>query len=135
MAAAKWRGRICPRISCFDGSQYAVDLSKRSCSCRKWDLTGIPCKHAISAICNQKDDPEDYVADCYSVQTYKRVYASAMLIGGDNVWTESYFIPPLPPNFGRRSGRPSRARRRDPDEPMMKNKNGKKGATLKLKRQ
>ncbi|KAL0379239.1 UNVERIFIED_CONTAM: hypothetical protein Sradi_3229400 [Sesamum radiatum] len=162
MAAAKWRGRICPRvkkiieknvekvadciplksdnfhyqISCFDGSQYAVDLSKHSCSCRKWDLTGIPCKHAISAICNKKDDPEDYVTDCYSVQTYKRVYASAIMpIGGDNMWTESCFIPPLPPNFGRRSGRPSRARRRDPDELMMKNKNGKKGATLKLKRQ
>ncbi|KAL0406363.1 UNVERIFIED_CONTAM: hypothetical protein Slati_3950200 [Sesamum latifolium] len=93
----------------------------------KWDLTGIPCKHANSAICNQKDDPEDYVADCYSVQTYKRVYASAIMpIGGDNMWTESCFIPPLPPNFGRRSGRPSRARRRDPDEPMMKIKKGKR---------
>ncbi|KAL0406347.1 UNVERIFIED_CONTAM: hypothetical protein Slati_3948600 [Sesamum latifolium] len=121
------RSHFNTNISCFDGSQYAVDLSKHSCSCRKWDLTGIPCKHANSAICNQKDDPEDYVADCYSVQTYKRVYASAIMpIGGDNMWTESCFIPPLPPNFGRRSGRPSRARRRDPDEPMMKNKKGKK---------
>ncbi|KAH0632563.1 hypothetical protein KY284_035349 [Solanum tuberosum] len=29
---------------------WAVDLEKRTCSCRKWSLTGIPCKHAIAAI-------------------------------------------------------------------------------------
>ncbi|KAL0442141.1 UNVERIFIED_CONTAM: hypothetical protein Sradi_0153000 [Sesamum radiatum] len=96
-------------------------------------LSGIPCKHVTSAIFNQKEDPEDYIDECYSVVTYKRVYASAiMLIGGENQWNESSFIPPLPQNFGRRSGRPSKFRRRDPDEPVMKSK---KGKVMKLKRQ
>ncbi|KAL2251896.1 UNVERIFIED_CONTAM: hypothetical protein Sindi_2311900, partial [Sesamum indicum] len=153
MAEAKWKDRICPRIrkildkhiekvgdcipikadnfhyqiSCFDGGQYAVDLSNHTCSCRKWELSGIPCKHAISAILNQKDDPEDYIDDCYSVIAYKRIYASAIMpISGENQWNETCFIPPLPPRFGRRSGRPSSARRRDADEPMPKKKKGKK---------
>ncbi|KAL0342508.1 UNVERIFIED_CONTAM: hypothetical protein Scaly_1913400 [Sesamum calycinum] len=96
-------------------------------------LSGIPCKHVTSAIFNQKEDPEDYIDECYFVVTYKRVYASAiMLIGGENQWNESLFIPPLPQNFGRRSGRPSKCRRRDPDEPVMKSK---KGKVMKLKRQ
>ncbi|KAL2245754.1 UNVERIFIED_CONTAM: hypothetical protein Sindi_2843600 [Sesamum indicum] len=162
MAEAKWKDRICPRIrkildkhiekvgdcipikadnfhyqiSCFDGGQYAVDLSNHTCSCRKWELSGIPCKHAISAILNQKDDPEDYIDDCYSVIAYKRIYASAIMpISGENQWNETCFIPPLPPRFGRRSGRPSSARRRDADEPMPKKKKGKKGNGMKLKRQ
>ncbi|KAG5570475.1 hypothetical protein H5410_060241 [Solanum commersonii] len=29
---------------------WAMDLEKRTCSCRKWSLNGIPCKHAIAAI-------------------------------------------------------------------------------------
>ena len=33
---------------------YAVDLSKRTCGCRKWDMTGLPCHHAISAIYRSK---------------------------------------------------------------------------------
>ena len=35
------------------GSQYerhVVDLIKKTCRCRSWDLNGIPCKHAIIAI-------------------------------------------------------------------------------------
>ncbi|KAF3614810.1 hypothetical protein FXO37_35790 [Capsicum annuum] len=28
---------------------WAVDLRNKNCSCRKWNLMGIPCKHAIAA--------------------------------------------------------------------------------------
>ncbi|KAL0433822.1 UNVERIFIED_CONTAM: hypothetical protein Slati_2716500 [Sesamum latifolium] len=37
-------------IMCFDGSRLSVDFARHSCACRKWDLTGIPCKHALTAI-------------------------------------------------------------------------------------
>ena len=30
--------------------RHVVDLAKKACSCRIWDLTGLPCKHGISAI-------------------------------------------------------------------------------------
>ncbi|KAL0452821.1 UNVERIFIED_CONTAM: hypothetical protein Slati_1260200 [Sesamum latifolium] len=99
-ANLKWNGVLCPRIAqtveknieksadcipikadsshwqlnCFDGSQHSVDLDKRSCSCRKWDLNGIPCKHACSAILCKGDDPIDYVNECYTVAVYKSVY-------------------------------------------------------------
>ena len=29
---------------------FIVDLENRTCTCRKWDITGIPCCHAISCI-------------------------------------------------------------------------------------
>lgn len=34
-----------------DGNyKSVVDLDAKTCSCRKWDISGIPCKHAVSAI-------------------------------------------------------------------------------------
>ncbi|KAG8372441.1 hypothetical protein BUALT_Bualt12G0066500 [Buddleja alternifolia] len=64
-AEAKWKSRLCPKISTI--------IEK------KWGLSGIPCKHAISAIFDQRDVPEDYVDECYSVDTYKRVYAPGIM--------------------------------------------------------
>ncbi|KAL0399904.1 UNVERIFIED_CONTAM: hypothetical protein Sradi_2333700 [Sesamum radiatum] len=43
----------------------------------------------------------------------------------------SLYIPPLPPKFGRAPGRPSSARRREPDEPIRKTKK----KNIRLKRQ
>ncbi|KAL3528026.1 hypothetical protein ACH5RR_012682 [Cinchona calisaya] len=37
-------------VACPYGDVFAVNVSERTCSCRKWDFTGIPCSHAISAI-------------------------------------------------------------------------------------
>ncbi|KAH0652801.1 hypothetical protein KY289_030479 [Solanum tuberosum] len=37
---------------------FSVDLKERTCSCRNWDLTRIPCNHAITAIWVKKDEPE-----------------------------------------------------------------------------
>ncbi|KAL0454314.1 UNVERIFIED_CONTAM: hypothetical protein Slati_0770600 [Sesamum latifolium] len=159
-AIGKWNGKICPKIqkilqkqiakasdcilikvddihyqvSCFDGSQHSVDLRARSCSCRKFQLSGIPCKHACCAIFYQKQDPVDYVDKCYSVETFKSVYQPSILpMTHESLWVESFIIPPLSPNFGRGPGRPSKARRREAEEPRNKKKKKKRGLQ-KLKR-
>ncbi|KAE8655020.1 hypothetical protein F3Y22_tig00117034pilonHSYRG00493 [Hibiscus syriacus] len=31
------------QVECGPGNQHVVDMVSHSCSCRKWDLTGIPC--------------------------------------------------------------------------------------------
>ncbi|XP_022892018.1 uncharacterized protein LOC111406886 [Olea europaea var. sylvestris] len=33
-----------------DGLRWSVDLGTKECVCRKWQLTGIPCAHAISGM-------------------------------------------------------------------------------------
>ncbi|KAK4409481.1 hypothetical protein Sango_0021100 [Sesamum angolense] len=38
------------QISCFDGTQYSVDLENATCGCRKWDLS----EHAILPINGRK---------------------------------------------------------------------------------
>ncbi|KAL0355229.1 UNVERIFIED_CONTAM: hypothetical protein Sradi_3969800 [Sesamum radiatum] len=100
--ARKWGFNLCPKIKDdlhfqiigpFD--QHNVDLLNRSCSCRRWDLTGIPCRHTISAIWCRNEDPQDYVHDVYKCE----------------------LPPPLSPKYENKPGRPKKMRRRQPDEP------------------
>ncbi|KAL0292258.1 UNVERIFIED_CONTAM: Secreted RxLR effector protein [Sesamum calycinum] len=109
-------------IMCFDGSRLSVDLTRHSCACRKWDLIGIPCKHALSAILTKVHDLEDYVHQSYKVETFLKVYGPAIQpVNDPELWEKTAYIPPLPPNFGRGVRRPSKARRREDDE-LVKSK-------------
>ncbi|CDY71685.1 BnaAnng38470D [Brassica napus] len=29
---------------------HSVHMTRRTCTCRKWDMTGIPCRHALRVI-------------------------------------------------------------------------------------
>ncbi|GJS82526.1 hypothetical protein Tco_0749067, partial [Tanacetum coccineum] len=42
-----------------------VDLEKRECSYRQWQLTGIPCPHSITAMYFINMNPDDYVSDSF----------------------------------------------------------------------
>ncbi|GMI95444.1 hypothetical protein HRI_003213700 [Hibiscus trionum] len=99
--AEKWNGLLCPKIqkkldhktslahscwpiydgghmyqvSCGPSNQHAVNIQAWTCSCRKWELTGIPCVHAISVILSLPDRPEKYVDPCYHVSTQRGIYS------------------------------------------------------------
>ncbi|KAL4348962.1 hypothetical protein GQ457_17G000560 [Hibiscus cannabinus] len=85
-----WRGEICPRIAkkleehkvrssfCHvtwngaDGYEvmhhedsFVVDVKGWKCTCRVWDLTGIPCLHAICVILYREESLENYVLHLY----------------------------------------------------------------------
>ena len=53
---------------------YAVDLNKRICACKAWNVPGIPCCHAICAILDKKEDLEDYIHEWYHKDKYIEMY-------------------------------------------------------------
>ncbi|PPS03794.1 hypothetical protein GOBAR_AA16869 [Gossypium barbadense] len=59
---------MCGRIT------YIVDLERMTCSHRLWDLSSIPCAHVMCVIYNKEEDPEKYLAKCYSKEMYMRTY-------------------------------------------------------------
>ncbi|KAL8490015.1 hypothetical protein ACS0TY_025787 [Phlomoides rotata] len=76
-------------------------------------------------------NPGDFVHACYSVDTYKRVYEPAILpITGQHEWAPTFLIPPMPPSFIRKIGRPTNSRRVEPEE---KSRN-RKGKNLKVQK-
>ncbi|KAK9291998.1 hypothetical protein L1049_019950 [Liquidambar formosana] len=95
-----------------------LEMDARTCSCRKWDLTGIPCIHAISAIRHANEKPEDYVHPAYTVETYKRTYEHMIYpVSSKKFWAKIGRPIVHPPSQKRPPGRPKKLRRREPDEP------------------
>ncbi|KAL0368340.1 UNVERIFIED_CONTAM: hypothetical protein Scaly_1052900 [Sesamum calycinum] len=87
-------------VACYDGARYVVNLQNHTCTCRKWDLTGIPCNHGMSAICSQSLEPEDFVNPCYSVATFIEVYKHAILpVNGPKLWEKTGFVHPFHPTL------------------------------------
>ncbi|XP_050255010.1 uncharacterized protein LOC126700879 [Quercus robur] len=103
------------------GSQYerhVVDLVKKTCSCRSWDLNGIPCKHAITAIYTNIETPEDYTHLYYFKETYMEIYKEVLPpMPGQSEWVETGQPAPLAPHIYKPPGRPLKQRKKASDEP------------------
>ena len=55
----------------FSGNErYVVDLNQRACGCRSWQLTDIPCVHAISTISSLNLDVEAFVSNSYTKASF-----------------------------------------------------------------
>jgi hypothetical protein len=53
---------------------FTVDFQAIACSCRYWQLFGFPCCHAISSIYFKTNFLDHYIADCYTVENFKKTY-------------------------------------------------------------
>ncbi|XP_052620870.1 uncharacterized protein LOC111890382 [Lactuca sativa] len=99
--------------------QHVVDMEKRECSCRKWELTGIPCKHAIASLNEMADNNEKvgelytYVHKVYWLDTWKEMYSFKVEpIKGRAMWPKSDCPTTLvPPPHNKAIGRPKKKRR------------------------
>lgn len=45
--------------------KYVVNLGHGTCACRRWQLSGIPCAHAVACMWHCNRAPEDYVNIAY----------------------------------------------------------------------
>lgn len=75
-----------------------MDFDKRTCLRWYWELTGLPCEHAISSIFYKSGTVEDYMDDCYSISMYEKCYAPMIHpINGENLWSRVDYDIILPP--------------------------------------
>ncbi|KAK8639495.1 hypothetical protein V6N13_137871 [Hibiscus sabdariffa] len=122
------------QVSCGHLDQHSVNMQTRTCSCRKWQLTCIPCIHAISVILLLEENPESYVDPCYSVSRQMTIYSHFITpVRGENQWTHQHGMTEnvLPPILRRPPERPHKKRRREADEaPSQGGKVSKKGLKI-----
>ncbi|XP_024155883.1 uncharacterized protein LOC112163847 [Rosa chinensis] len=86
----------------IEGNKNVVNLRLRTCSCRRWDLTGIACKHAVSAINFLRQDLDEYVADCYFKKRYMAIYSNFIkAVNSMDLWGRYEDPPILPPTYSR----------------------------------
>ncbi|XP_074290697.1 uncharacterized protein LOC141617401 [Silene latifolia] len=95
------------------GEQYVVNLNSRSCGCKYWDLTGLPCPHSMACMLEKRMDPKDYVDEVYSKERYMLTYAhSVSPMPGVKQWEPTGLLEPLPPPMRTMPGRPKSKKRR-----------------------
>ncbi|XP_073134999.1 uncharacterized protein [Henckelia pumila] len=62
-----------------DGDKsFAVDLASTSCSCKYWQLTRLPCKHACAAIESKSLSIYDFCDKYFTIDLYRESYAGIL---------------------------------------------------------
>ncbi|GJX50265.1 mutator type transposase [Tanacetum coccineum] len=98
-----WNGADQYQVKGYLQEQYVVNLNQRTCSCRKWEISGIPCKHAIAAIHDMADNGNDVNP-----------------VNGRELWSK-FDCPTtlLPPKIHPQIGRPPKKRKKSKGEIVM----------------
>ncbi|GJW74022.1 mutator type transposase [Tanacetum coccineum] len=127
LGAVEWNGSELYQVKGSHPEQYVVNLTQKTYSCRKWEISGIPCKHAIAVIHDMTDNgfdvgiPEDWVHDSYKLQTWMNVYSHKVNpVNGRDMWSK-FDCPTtlLPPKVHPQIGRPPKKRKKSKGEIVM----------------
>ncbi|KAL4335518.1 hypothetical protein GQ457_07G007250 [Hibiscus cannabinus] len=151
-----WIGEFCPRIAkileehkarssfCHviwngaDGYEvmhneenFVVDVRGWKCTCKVWDLTGIPCPHAVCVILYREESLENYVLHLYKKEVYQELYSVFIpTIPSEKYWQDSGMGKIDPPLKRKMPGRPKHKRRKEEGEVKGKTKLRKLGAKI-----
>lgn len=99
-------------ISSPEQSQI-VNVGSRSCSCREWQLHGIPCSHAAAALLSCRKDVYAFAEKCFAAASYREAYAGEIFPVPRRIeWSkmDGDFEIVRPPKFRRAAGRPEKKR-------------------------
>lgn len=101
----------------YKNQAFSVDIGEKTCSCRAWQLSGIPCLHAIAALAHLNISAESYVSLWYKSDMFLNAYRyNIQPINGSAMWPNTDYTPPLPPKKRRMPGRPTIKRKTDASE-------------------
>jgi len=138
--AKEWTGRVVPKVTkklvkleldsrtcrvtpagtreflVQDGNtNFTINLNTGHYDCMFWDISRIPCKHAIRCILRERLDPETFVHEAFSIDKYRLAYSVVIHPVQDQSFWETRNLPKLgpPPIDKVRPGRPETSRRKD----------------------
>eukprot|EP00268_Persea_americana_P055507 TRINITY_DN6458_c0_g1_i1.p1 TRINITY_DN6458_c0_g1~~TRINITY_DN6458_c0_g1_i1.p1 ORF type:complete len:599 (+),score=106.74 TRINITY_DN6458_c0_g1_i1:679-2475(+) len=95
-----------------------VNIGTRSCSCRDWQVYGLPCSHAVAALLSCRKDVYEYTEQCFTAARYRETYSQVIHpIPDRSEWsktdeglTDENNCVVRPPKFRRPPGRPEKKR-------------------------
>ncbi|KAL3565289.1 hypothetical protein D5086_033335 [Populus alba] len=66
-----------------------VDIRSRVCSCRRWQLYGLPCAHAAAALISCGQNAHLFAEPCFTVASYRETYSEMINpIPDKSLWRE-----------------------------------------------
>ncbi|CAH1443875.1 unnamed protein product [Lactuca virosa] len=109
----------------YKGYHWDVVLDEKKCSCRKWQVTGLPCVHAVAFIAFTREPNWDKYVDTYfTVDKFKEAYALEISpMPGKDQWVNIETVEKIyPPIIKRPPGRPKKNRIIPHDEPKKRHR-------------
>ncbi|XP_024178386.1 uncharacterized protein LOC112184360 [Rosa chinensis] len=63
-------------VACASGvvAAHSVSLDAKTCTCKGWDISGVPCGHAVATIHYKGMRPDDFVREYFTKDTYMKPY-------------------------------------------------------------
>ncbi|XP_052621585.1 uncharacterized protein LOC111909209 [Lactuca sativa] len=112
----RWNGANKYQVTGALQDQHVVDVRNQTCTCRKWELMGIPCRHVIATLNEMSKDPEaeldiyKWVHEVYWLETWQKAYSFKVEpIKGRPMWPKSNCPTKLiPPPRRTQVGRPKK---------------------------
>ncbi|XP_058733971.1 uncharacterized protein LOC131605655 [Vicia villosa] len=90
---------------------FTVNLKDHICSCRRWELSSLPCVHALSCMKSRNFRFEDFIPEYYMKSRYIAVYKLVIYpVNGSNLWARTQYPDVHPPKFRKMPGRPKKKR-------------------------
>lgn len=98
--------------------KFTVNLKQKLCSSQGWQITGIPCAHAIW---HDNGDLDKYLHEYYNTQMYFKAYENALPpTNASHEWTRTCLNPILPLKVPLKfAARPKTNRRKFKIEPKL----------------
>lgn len=101
-------------VSKLDGRRVTVKVSRKECSCGRFQIDRIPCNHACAFLLHLRKNPEDAVDPLFLLENYRQTYCHRVLpIRMEDLEDD---IEKLPPTTTRPRGRPKKVRQRHASE-------------------
>ena len=91
----------------YEENSYSVNTIRHTCSCGKWQISGVPCEHAYGAMIDAGLNADQYVSDFFSTLMWQYTYnLNLEPVRGPRVWMKSglplIIAPPEPDMPGRK---------------------------------
>ncbi|CAH9070161.1 unnamed protein product [Cuscuta europaea] len=114
MESTKWAAISCGEVIfevTLRPKRFVVHLLDNTCTCRLWDLTGVPCVHACAARISMKRRPEDFVHQYFTREYFFKAYEYEINpMGSTNFFPKADNVLIQPPILKRPPGRPKKQR-------------------------
>ncbi|XP_056850897.1 uncharacterized protein LOC130507068 [Raphanus sativus] len=103
--------------SLVKGDKYDchVDLRRRTCTCGKYDIGKMPCRHVIPAIYSRGREVHSFTDDVYTTATWRKAYEESInpIAVPESDWNVPAKVKSkkvLPPDSRKNAGRPVKRR-------------------------
>uniref|UniRef100_A0A7C9E3S3 SWIM-type domain-containing protein n=1 Tax=Opuntia streptacantha TaxID=393608 RepID=A0A7C9E3S3_OPUST len=97
-----------------ESDSFVVDIVAKTCNA--WELSGIPCHHALVVMREEKMNPTQFVNKRYRIEMLGRTYAHTLQpINGPNLWPPCEDEPIVAPVFRKKKNSNYQFKRR-PEE-------------------